>query len=82
MVTFLTLAVEGNGALLVGFRYPLLAGLIALAVTWVLTPWVRSFAIKRGAIDDPKRDDRRVHTEPIAKLGGLPTGGRCGCHPT
>jgi UDP-GlcNAc:undecaprenyl-phosphate GlcNAc-1-phosphate transferase len=71
MVTFLTLAVEGNGALLVGFRYPLLAGLIALAVTWVLTPWVRSFAIKRGAIDDPKRDDRRVHTEPIAKLGGL-----------
>jgi UDP-GlcNAc:undecaprenyl-phosphate GlcNAc-1-phosphate transferase len=61
----------GPAAILVGFRFPLLAGLIALGVSWGLTPWVRSFAISRGAIDDPRRDDRRVHKEPIAKLGGL-----------
>jgi UDP-GlcNAc:undecaprenyl-phosphate GlcNAc-1-phosphate transferase len=57
--------------ILVGFRSPLVAGVIALAVTWLLTPWVRSFAISKGAIDDPTRDERRVHKEPIAKLGGL-----------
>ncbi len=54
-----------------GFRVPLVAGLIALAVSWLLTPWVRSLAITKGAVDDPKRDDRRIHKEPLPRWGGL-----------
>ena len=58
-------------ALLKGFRYPALAAVIALAVTWLLTPWVRSLAFAKGAVDDPKIDDRRVHKEPTPRWGGL-----------
>ena len=57
--------------LLKGFRYPALAAIIALAVTWALTPLVRSLAMTRGAVDDPKIDDRRVHKEPTPRWGGL-----------
>lgn len=59
------------GDLLKGFRAPGLAGLVALVISYVLTPWVRSFAISRGAVDDPKGDARRIHTEPIPRWGGL-----------
>jgi UDP-GlcNAc:undecaprenyl-phosphate GlcNAc-1-phosphate transferase len=54
-----------------GFRWPMLAGFIALLVSWFLTPYVKRFAIAKGAIDDPKIDDRRVHKEPIPRWGGL-----------
>lgn len=60
-----------QGKVLDGFRAPLLAGLIAMAVSWLLTPVVRNFAIKKGAVDDPKRDDRRIHKEPLPRWGGL-----------
>jgi UDP-GlcNAc:undecaprenyl-phosphate GlcNAc-1-phosphate transferase len=59
------------GDLLQGFRAPGLAGLIALVVSYVLTPVVRKIAISRGAIDDPKGDARRIHKEPIPRWGGL-----------
>ena len=72
MVWFFNLfASQPNSEVLVGFRWPLLSGLIALIVSWVLTPFVRKFAISKGAVDDPKRDDRRVHTEPLPRWGGL-----------
>lgn len=58
-------------ALLKGFRYPAFAAGIALLVTWLLTPWVRSLAIEKGAVDDPKIDERRVHKEPTPRWGGL-----------
>lgn len=58
----------GTGQLL---RQVLLSGVISLAVSWILTPWVRKFAISKGAVDDPTRDDRRVHTEPTPRWGGL-----------
>jgi UDP-GlcNAc:undecaprenyl-phosphate GlcNAc-1-phosphate transferase len=54
-----------------GFRYPFLTGLIALLITWGLTPLVRRMAFKYGAVDDPKRDDRRIHKEPLPRWGGL-----------
>lgn len=54
-----------------GFRAPLLAAVVALAVSWFLTPHVRKVAIKSGAVDDPKQDDRRVHKEPTPRWGGL-----------
>lgn len=43
-----------------------LAGVIAYA----LTPFVKRFAHKIGAIDVPK-DSRRMHKKPIPRLGGL-----------
>lgn len=54
-----------------GFYYPILAGIIALAVTWIITPFVSKMAFKYGAVDDPKRDDRRVHKEPLPRWGGI-----------
>jgi UDP-GlcNAc:undecaprenyl-phosphate/decaprenyl-phosphate GlcNAc-1-phosphate transferase len=60
-----------NDELLKGFRAPLVAGLVAMLVTWLLTPAVRKLAIAQGAIDDPKSDDRRVHKEPIPRWGGV-----------
>jgi UDP-GlcNAc:undecaprenyl-phosphate GlcNAc-1-phosphate transferase len=54
-----------------GFSWPILAGLIALVVSWSLTPVVRKIAIARGAMDDPTIDERRVHKEPTPRWGGL-----------
>jgi UDP-GlcNAc:undecaprenyl-phosphate GlcNAc-1-phosphate transferase len=54
-----------------GMKQPFIAGIIALIVSYVLTPYVRKLAIHKGAVDDPTRDDRRVHTEPIPRWGGL-----------
>lgn len=54
-----------------GFRYPLLTGFVALVVSLLLTPLVRKLAFQFGAVDDPKRDDRRVHKEPLPRWGGI-----------
>jgi UDP-GlcNAc:undecaprenyl-phosphate GlcNAc-1-phosphate transferase len=54
-----------------GFRAPLVTGLIALVAAAVLTPGAKALALKFGAVDDPTRDARRVHKEPIPKWGGL-----------
>lgn len=54
-----------------GFRYPLLAGFVALVASVFLTPLARRLAFKYGAVDDPTRDDRRVHKEPLPRWGGL-----------
>lgn len=50
--------------------YVVLALLAALVVSFLMTPVVKSFAYKVGAIDVPK-DDRRMHKKPIPRLGGL-----------
>ena len=47
-----------------------LALLAALAVSFLMTPVVKTFAYKVGAVDVPK-DDRRMHKVPIPRLGGL-----------
>lgn len=44
--------------------------LLAFLVSYFMTPIAKRFAIKVGAIDVPK-DDRRVHTNPIPRMGGL-----------
>jgi UDP-GlcNAc:undecaprenyl-phosphate GlcNAc-1-phosphate transferase len=66
----LNLLAESGGALQ-GFRFPLLTAAIALVVSFLLTPLVRSVAIHQGAVDDPSVDNRRVHTHPIPRWGGL-----------
>ncbi len=54
-----------------GYLYPLLAGGIALVVVLILTPMVRRLAIAKGAMDDPAGEERRIHTEPIPRWGGI-----------
>ncbi len=44
--------------------------LVACAVAYLTTPWVRSLACRIGAIDIPK-DGRRMHDQPIPRMGGL-----------
>lgn len=57
--------------LFTGMRGPFMAGLLAVVLSYALTPYVRRLAIKKGVVDDPSRDDRRVHKEPIPRWGGL-----------
>ncbi len=47
-----------------------IAFLIALAVAYMVTPFVIKLAHRVGAIDVPK-DNRRVHKVPIPRLGGM-----------
>lgn len=47
----------------------ILAFLIALIVAYALTPGIISLAKKAGAFDAP--DERKVHTTPIPRLGGI-----------
>ena len=48
----------------------LLAFLVALVISYFMTPPVKEFAEKVGAMDVPK-DGRRVHDHPIPRMGGL-----------
>lgn len=48
----------------------MLAFAVSLLVAYVMTPPVKRFAEKVGAIDVP-RDNRRVHDHPIPRMGGL-----------
>jgi UDP-GlcNAc:undecaprenyl-phosphate GlcNAc-1-phosphate transferase len=62
---------ESRSDFLSGFRWPILVGIIALAVCALLTPLIQKLAFKYGAVDDPRRDDRRVHREPLPRWGGI-----------
>ncbi|QSQ08338.1 putative undecaprenyl-phosphate N-acetylglucosaminyl 1-phosphate transferase [Koleobacter methoxysyntrophicus] len=46
------------------------AFIVALVISYILTPFVERLAWKTGAVDIPK-DERRVHTKPIPRIGGL-----------
>lgn len=48
----------------------LLAAAVSFIISFLMTPPVKHFAEKVGAIDVPK-DDRRIHTHPIPRMGGL-----------
>jgi UDP-GlcNAc:undecaprenyl-phosphate GlcNAc-1-phosphate transferase len=52
------------------FPLILLAGLVAAAVSFLLTPIAIRLAPRIGAVDHPL-DERRVHREPIPRTGGL-----------
>lgn len=43
---------------------------VAFLIALILTPVVRSLAVKMGAVDVPK-DNRRMHDHPIPRMGGL-----------
>jgi UDP-GlcNAc:undecaprenyl-phosphate GlcNAc-1-phosphate transferase len=44
--------------------------LIALAISWWLTPEIRSRALKLGLVDKPG-EARRIHKKPVPRLGGV-----------
>ncbi|MFM8973807.1 MAG: glycosyltransferase family 4 protein, partial [Actinomycetota bacterium] len=44
---------------------------VALGVTLATTPVVRRFVVRAGAVVQPSDDPRRVHTKPLATLGGV-----------
>lgn len=47
-----------------------LALIVAVVVSFLASPIVKTFAYKVGAVDVPK-DNRRMHHVPIPRLGGL-----------
>lgn len=47
-----------------------LAMLVSIIVSYAATPVVKSLAVRVGAMDVPK-DNRRMHSMPIPRLGGL-----------
>lgn len=49
--------------------YSLALALAAAVVAFALTPAARALAVRLGAIDQP--GPRRVHTEPVPRMGGL-----------
>ncbi len=46
------------------------AFILAMALSFMMTPVAKSFAFRVGAIDVPK-DNRRMHKKPIPRLGGI-----------
>jgi len=48
----------------------ILALVVAIVIAFAATPHVKNLAYKVGAIDVPK-DERRMHKQPIPRLGGL-----------
>jgi len=50
-------------------RY-LLALVLAVLISWLLTPLASKLAVKLGAVDQPT-GGRKIHTRPIPRLGGV-----------
>lgn len=47
----------------------LVAFIVAMIASFLLTPWVKRLAVHWGAMDAPNA--RKVHTKPIPRMGGL-----------
>ncbi len=50
--------------------YYVFAFIVAMTLSYILTPFAKKIAYKIGAIDVPG-DNRRIHKEPIPRIGGL-----------
>lgn len=66
------MAANGLEGVFPGFRTPLVVGFISFIVVLITTPFAMKLAHKYGAVDDPTRDERRVHTKITPRWGGLP----------
>jgi len=53
------------------FLNAIIAVIFATLMSFVTTPIVRVLAFKIGAVDDPNKDDRRMHKIPMPRSGGL-----------
>ena len=45
--------------------------LLSFVVSYMTVPWAIKFAHKKGIMDNPKQDDRRVHKKPTPRVGGI-----------
>lgn len=45
--------------------------ILSFVVSFITVPGAIKFANKKGIIDNPKQDDRRVHKVPIPRVGGI-----------
>ena len=54
-------------------EYLIYGGVLILSfiISYFTVPWAIKFAEAKGIIDDPKKDDRRVHKKPIPRVGGI-----------
>ena len=48
----------------------LLAMALSAVISYLATPFVKKLAVRIGAVDVPK-DNRRMHSESIPRLGGM-----------
>ena len=54
-------------------EYIIFAGMLIISflISYFTVPFAIEFANKKGIIDNPKQDDRRVHNKPIPRVGGI-----------
>ncbi len=45
--------------------------ILSIVTSYFLTPMAIRFAIHKDIIDNPAKDDRRVHKIPVPRVGGL-----------
>ena len=45
--------------------------IVSFLACYFAVPFAIRFAVKKGIIDNPKKDDRRVHKKPIPRAGGI-----------
>lgn len=57
--------------MLQGFRAPLSVFTLALLIALLITPVIHRIATLKGAIDYPKSEERRIHTVPTPRWGGI-----------
>ena len=66
------LGANGLDGIFPGMRWALLTGFVSCIIALITTPLAMKLAHKYGAVDDPTRDERRVHTKITPRWGGLP----------
>ena len=54
-------------------EYVIYGGVLVLSfiLSYITVPWAIKFANKKGIIDNPNKDARRVHKEPTPRCGGI-----------
>jgi len=58
-----------EGKVCFGVQTYVLAFVVALVTSYIITPRVKKIAVRAGAMDAP--DPRKVHTRPVPRMGGL-----------
>lgn len=49
----------------------LIIAFLSFLITIVSTPYLISYLIKKDIVDKPNGEERRIHTEPIPRMGGI-----------
>ena len=49
----------------------LIIAFLCFLITVVVTPYLIEYLIKKDIVDKPNGEERRMHTEPIPRMGGI-----------